>query len=445
MTKMHKMDKINWISKMNMTEALEVLNDLTKFGINLGLERIRALLEQFDNPQNHLQIIHIAGTNGKGSTAAVLSAVLKKAGYHVGVFTSPHLISYTERIAINGDPIAENEFALLLSEIVSECQKVKNVTGENPTEFEVLTAMAFIYFYRKKVDFVILEVGMGGDIDSTNIIKKPLLSIITNVTIDHTDYLGRSITEIAKKKSGIIKEDCPVITASEDPTVLEVLRTKAHEKNAVLYELYNEFSWELTEETIKGQSINVKSSRNDYGRIYIPLLGKHQLINTATGLLALEVLKLQGFAVGMKSIAEGLLEVEWPGRLEVLKKEPLIIVDGAHNPAGMEALSDWLKIQRPNYEKIILVIGMLADKDRVEAVKFIDGLIDKVIITRPPSARAGHWEDLSDCFIKANEDKTIEESPFAAFDLAVDNAGPKDMVIITGSLYLIGDARRYFV
>jgi len=433
------------MSDMKIAEALEVLKDLTKFGINLGLERIKALLEQFDNPQDHLQIIHIAGTNGKGSTGAVISAVLRKAGYLVGVYTSPHLISYTERIAIDGSAIDENEFALLLSELTSEFQKVKNLTGENPTEFEVLTAMAFIHFYRKKVDFVILEVGMGGDIDSTNIIKKPLLSIITNVSIDHTEYLGKRLEEIAQKKSGIIKQNTPVITASTNETVLTVLRKKAEDKNAVLYELYTEFSWDLKEETIRGQMFNAKSSRIDYGRLYIPLLGKHQMVNTVTGLLALEILTLLGVAVELKNIKEGLLEVKWPGRLEVVKKDPLVVIDGAHNPAGMEALSDWLRRQRPNYEKIILVIGMLADKDRHESVEYIDGLIDKVIITRPPSDRAGRWEELSNYFSHVNEDKAIVEAPFTAFELAMDSAGPKDMVIITGSLYLIGDAHSYFV
>lgn len=430
---------------MNMAEALKVLEELTKFGINLGLARIKALLKLFADPQEHLRIIHIAGTNGKGSTGAVLSAVLQKAGCRVGVFTSPHLISYTERIAINSNPIDEQDFADLLAEMRPEFQKVKTITGEDPTEFEVLTAMAFIYFYRKKVDVVILEVGMGGDIDSTNIITNPLLSIITNVSIDHTDYLGRSLAEIAQKKGGIIKEKGCAITASNDEDVLKVLRAKAREKNAVLSEVYKEFTWELHEETIEGQIFTIKSPRQDYGRLFLPLLGKHQLANTATGLLALEIIALQGFNIGLDQIKAGLAEVKWPGRLELVRKEPLVIIDGAHNPAGMEALSDWLRRQRPNYAGIILVIGMLADKDRSESVRCIDGLVDRVIITRPPSTRSGPWETLKDYFVLSQENLLSVESPFVALEMAVNTAGPRDLVLVTGSLYLIGEARRFLL
>lgn len=431
--------------KMNMSEALKELEDLTKFGINLGLARIKALLKMFDDPQENLRIVHIAGTNGKGSTGAVLSAVLQKAGCRVGIFTSPHLISYTERIAIDKNPIDEQDFTGLLAELKSKFRKVKAITGENPTEFEVLTAMAFLYFYRKKVDVVILEVGMGGDIDSTNIITNPLLSIITNVSIDHTDYLGKSLAEIAEKKSGIIKENGRAITASTDKDVLQVLQTKAQENNAVLFEVYKEFTWELHKETIEGQIFSVKSRRQDYGRLFLPLLGKHQLVNAATALLALEIIAHQGFNIGIDQIKAGLAEVKWPGRLEIVKKKPLVIIDGAHNPAGMEVLSFWLKKNRPNYASIILVIGMLADKDRSESVRCIDGLVDKVIITRPPSTRSGPWETLKDYFIQAKENLTLVESPAAAFDMAVKAAGPEDLVLVTGSLYLIGEARRIFL
>ncbi|MFZ5754622.1 MAG: bifunctional folylpolyglutamate synthase/dihydrofolate synthase, partial [Bacillota bacterium] len=233
---------------MEYARALETIANLTKFGINLGLSRITKLLALLGNPHEAVPVVHIGGTNGKGSTTAILAAVLKEAGYKVGAYTSPHLISYTERYMINGNPIAEEEFARLVSEVVPLSEQVYTSTGEYPTEFEVLTALAFLYFYREKVDILLLEVGMGGDIDSTNVVSSPLLSIITNVTLDHQDYLGPTPREIAIRKGGIIKKNRPVITAAQDEEVLNVLRSIAQEKRAPLWEVFKEVQWEKISE-----------------------------------------------------------------------------------------------------------------------------------------------------------------------------------------------------
>lgn len=426
---------------MKYEEALKVIGDLTKFGINLGLQRISNLLDQVNNPQDRLSFIHVGGTNGKGSTAAVISAVLREAGYRVGVYTSPHLCSYTERIMINGTNIPPEEFAGLLAEVMPCFKAVKEATGEHPTEFEVLTVLAFLYFFRQQVDLVVLEVGLGGDIDSTNVIRNPLLSVITNVSIEHTAYLGRTLEEIAHKKSGIIKKGCPVITASDDIHVLEVLRQEAEKKKAPLREVFREMTWEIIDETIEGQTFLLRSRRRDYGRLFLPLLGEHQIVNTATALLALEEFNNP---VSTEHIMKGLAAVKWPGRLEVLGKRPLVVVDGAHNPAGMEALSRWLRKQRPQFNKVILVVAMLADKDRRSAVQHLDGLADRVIVTSIPSPRAGSFWELQEYF-RHSVDKTVIADLPAALKAALADAGPKDLVLVTGSLYLIGEARRLLV
>lgn len=431
---------------MKMDDALQVLHDLTKFGINLGLERITCLLKHFDNPQDRLEVIHIGGTNGKGSTAAVLSSILKEAGYRVGLYTSPHLSSYTERIMIDGAPIPEGDFAQLLSEMVPIFQAVQKVTGENPTEFEVLTAMAFVYFFRQRTDLVLLEVGLGGDIDSTNVIKTPLVSIITNVSADHLAYLGPGLKEIAQRKSGIIKENCSVVTACKDELALEVIRQTSREKQARLYEVFREMRWEQKEETSEGQEFYLNSAKGDYGLLFCPLRGEHQLVNVATALLALEVINKSGWKTKPENIRDGLARVSWPGRLEVIKRKPLVIIDGAHNPAGMEALAGWLKTRRPNYEKITLVIGMLDDKDRFSAVSALDQMVDKIIITKPASPRAGNWQELGQYFSK-KEGRSLnyQMSPAAALEDALSEAQANEMILVTGSLYMLGEARKHLM
>lgn len=427
---------------MDYNEALRVLGQLARFGMNFGLDRIKCLMKYLGDPQEKLNIIHIGGTNGKGSTSAILSSILREAGLSTGVYTSPHLVSYTERMTINGDNILQEDFASLLEELVPIYEKVLVETGEHPTEFEVLTAMAFLYFYRKQVELVILEVGLGGHIDSTNVIKSPLLAIITNVTLDHTDYLGDTPREIAAKKAGIIKEQRPVITAGRDEAVLEVLKDRAKELGAPLYEVYREMSWEHVDEREEGQHFFLRSAKNDYGQVFLSLQGEHQMINAATAVLAAETLVSLNWRITKDQIIRGLAAVKWPGRLETVRQKPLVVIDGAHNPAGMEMLTRWLRNRRREFNRAILVIGMLADKDRAEAAALLIPLVNRVIVTRPPSSRAGDWQELGSYFLNDALEVTICEELASALDLAFSEAGVRDLVVITGSLYLIGDARR---
>ncbi len=430
---------------MDYDQALEVVEELTRFGINLGLTRITAMLDLLDNPQDKLQVVHIGGTNGKGSTAAMLAAVLREAGYRVGTYTSPHLVSYTERYVINGKKISPEDFADLVEELIAVFAEVKRKSGEAPTQFEVLTALAFLYFYRQKVDILLLEVGLGGDIDSTNVVKKPLLSVITNVSMEHEDYLGSTLEEIAAKKSGIIKKECPVVTASAEERVLGVLRERARKLKAPLYEVSREVSWRAIAETDRGQVFSASTQKCGYGELSLSLWGEHQIVNAATAILSLEILTEKGFWVSREQIRKGLVEVVWPGRLELISIDPVVIIDGAHNPAGMAMLAKWLKRRRKGVGKVILVIGMLADKDRSKAASSLDPLVDSVYITKPLSPRAGEWRELAGFFSgEKDKVKVVEELSFALKD-ACQEAESGDMVLVTGSLYLIGEARSFLL
>lgn len=431
---------------MEYKQALKVLRDLTKFGINLGLERIKSLLDHFDNPQEKLKIIHIGGTNGKGSTAAILTAILIEAGYKVGTYTSPHLQSYTERIKINNNSISSHEFSVLLQEIQPIFNKVVDEVGESPTEFEVLTALALIYFQRAGVNIVILEVGMGGDIDSTNVFRNPEVSVITNVSYDHEDYLGKTLEEIASKKSGIIKKARPIVTASTDDRVLSIIRKKADLLGSPLYEIGHSIKYTIEKTNMDGQQFNLQSSKREYQGLFLSLQGEHQLINCATAVQVIEILQDSGWRIKQEDILEGLNKVIWPGRLEVIKRKPLIIIDGAHNPAGMKELAKWLKQNKKQIRgRIVLIIGMLADKNRSMAVKYLDALVDEVIITKPPSVRAGGWYEVKEYFNAGDKEIHLLEDYAEAITKALAIAECEDMIIITGSIYLIGEVRSLFI
>lgn len=426
---------------MNYQEALIYLSGLSKFGMNLGLKRIKTLLNYVENPEENLAVVHIGGTNGKGSTTALLASILKEAGYRVGSFTSPHLYSYNERISLNGQPISAEDFTKLIEEVIPYVLKVKEEYGENPTEFEVLTMIAFLYFSRVKAQIAVIEVGLGGDLDSTNVIEKPLLAIITNVSVDHAEQLGSTPSLIAQSKAGIIKKDCPVITASNDVSVLKVLRKKSAELQAPFYEVSREVQGDFIGEIQKGQLFTAKTSLKDYGTISLPLLGKHQIINSYTALLAAELLQKKGWEITEESILKGLKGVKWPGRLEILKEHPTIIIDGAHNPAGIKALTQWLIEHKNKYGKVILLIGMLADKDREQAAFMLAPHVNKVIVTKPLSPRAEKWQELGEYFPDFCQ-VIYQENWLKALHKACEIANAEDLILVTGSLYLIGEILR---
>ncbi|KUK31365.1 MAG: Folylpolyglutamate synthase FolC [Thermoanaerobacterales bacterium 50_218] len=428
---------------VNYQEALTFLANLTKFGINLGLGRMEYLLDLLGNPHKHLRVIHIGGTNGKGSTAMITAQVLEEAGYRVGLFTSPHLHSYTERYLINRNPISEERFAELMTRLRPLLEKMVAEGREHPTEFEVCTALAFLYFFEEKVDFLVLEVGMGGAIDSTNVVPSPLVSVITNVTLDHMDYLGNTITEIARVKAGIIKKGGYVVTAERKSQALEVIENKCREENAFLVRVGSEITWEIKEARPSGNSFSLSTPWSSYPDLYIPLAGQFQVVNAATAVGVLEVLKnFYGFGITSQHIKKGLEKVSWPARHEILGRNPLVLVDVAHNHDGAKALRRSLE-EVYDYRSLILVLGMLGDKEREKVVRELAPLASTVIITRPNSPRAGDWEELAgEARAYAPRVKVIADIP-EAVDAAFQEAGREDLICITGSFYMVADARAY--
>jgi dihydrofolate synthase/folylpolyglutamate synthase len=429
---------------MDYQKALETMHNLTKFGFNLGLERIRRLLELSGNPEKNLKVIHIGGTNGKGSTSAMVAEVLQQAGFKVGIFTSPHLHSYTERIKINGMEISQHDFAALLAELVPKFTQMVGEGYEHPTEFEVNTAMALIYFERQKTELVVLEVGLGGAIDSTNIVD-PLVSVLTNVTLEHMEYLGDTVKEIARVKAGIIKKKRPVVTAVEQPDALWEIKNKCVLEDAPLYQVQKLTAISLKKTDLTSQVFDARIDGIDYLDIKLSLLGEHQLINAATALLTLKILAdYYGCQITPEQVRAGFAKVVWPARMELFGANPYILIDGAHNTAGIEKLVLALKSQF-QYQRLILVIGMLADKEREKAMDLIAPLAAQVIVTKPNSPRAGAWQELAAYVQKHCPEMEVIEDIQEAVETAVSIAKTDDLICITGSLYMVAAAREYLV
>lgn len=422
---------------------MEFIHSLCQFGINLGLDRIRSLLARLGNPERSLKIVHIGGTNGKGSTAAFLSAILRSAGYRTGMFISPHLEDYRERITIDGQMIGRSDFVSLLKEIKPHLQAVVASGIEHPTEFEVSTVLAILYFARLQPDIVLMEVGLGGEIDSTNVVN-PLIAVITSIGLDHMDYLGRTIAEIARVKAGIIKEGVPVVTSAEKAEALAVLTEKARECQAELIRVGQDVSWQQ-----RGpRSFDYQGRQWRIKGLKPALLGRHQFSNACAALAVCEVLRDRyGFGITKENVVQGLQSAEWPCRLEVFSAEPKIVLDGAHNADGMTALRDALESELRDTvlagKRLVLCLGMLADKEREKAAEILFPLADQVIITKPDSPRAGNWRSLQDVagrMIGPDKVRSIED-PEQAVREGLEMLAPGDMLLVTGSLYLLGEVR----
>lgn len=429
--------------KLDFAEAMEFLRDRTRFGCNLGLQRIEGLLRKLDNPhQKQVKYIHIGGTNGKGSTLAYLSKILQYAGYKVGTFISPHLHSYTERMQINGENISEEKVAELITDIKPLLEELEAEGSEPPTEFEVNTAMALLYFTREHVDYAILEVGLGGAIDSTNVIY-PEVSVITNVAMDHMDYLGKTIEEIAAVKAGIIKSGRPVITGSRDKRVLSVISEKAAAEQSEMLVLDRDFHWENRKAQPDIQSADF--IRNDLKLNFSTrMLGKHQLDNAALAIMAAKLLGVYNNEL----IAHAVHDTVWQGRLEIMSKAPLVVIDGAHNVAGMTALADAINEYWQDYE-IVAVIGMLADKERAEALATLLPKVSRAVVTKVPNMRAGNWEYLAEICgehgVPTECREFVDDACMTGLAAVNDIAAPRKMLLVTGSLYMIADARAFLM
>lgn len=419
---------------MNYAEAIAYLYGLQKFGIKLGLANIKNLLSSLGNPHKKFPAIHIAGTNGKGSTAALLSSVLTQAGFKTGLYTSPHLTSFTERIRINNRLISKKDVVRLTTLLKNKSPALVSITY-----FEVVTAMAFLYFEEQKVDFAILEVGMGGRLDATNVVS-PLLSIITTISKEHEFYLGPTLGKIAREKAGIIKRGRPVITGVTQPTLITLFKKRCKLLNSRLYRLGKDFNLTATE----SDTFDYHGMTFDLKGIRLGLRGSFQVANAGLALAAVDVLRSKAFHVDTKAILKGLRKLSWPGRLEVVNNAPLVILDGAHNPAAMKSLKNTL-CNDFDFNKFVLVLGIMEDKNIKKMIQEIVQAAHLIILTRPRMERAATTAVLSRVLEEFNgKNYHIIEDVRKATQFALSKAHRDDLVCITGSLFTIGEAQELF-
>jgi dihydrofolate synthase / folylpolyglutamate synthase len=421
---------------LSYPKAIEYLYGLQRHGIKLGLENSRGLMAALGDPHQTFRSVHIAGTNGKGSTAAILASILNAAGYRTGLYTSPHLIDFTERMRVNGVPIAPERAATLT-------ERTRSAAADIPvTFFEFTTAMAFLHFAESGVDFAVVEVGMGGRFDATNVLT-PLVSVITRIDYDHQAYLGGSLERIAREKAGIIKPGVPVVTSAMSPEILRVIETVSREQGAPLHRVGAEVR-------VKGaspQRFRYEGIRWDYSDLKCALLGRHQMENACCALAALELVDAGKNRIGEASVRRGLSTVRWEGRLEPMPRAAsgaAVILDGAHNPGGARALRAFLEDSvKARGGRLILVIGILADKDVGGILAELAPVADEVIVTRPRHERAATTESIKRHLGNFPVRATIRESVEEALRFAKSSAAAVDTICVTGSLYTIGEARSH--
>jgi dihydrofolate synthase/folylpolyglutamate synthase len=421
---------------MTYQQTIKYLYGLQKSGIKFGLSRISSLLKSFNNPQDILKTIHIAGTNGKGSTGAILSSILIRAGFKVGFYISPHLVSLTERIKINEREISEEKVVELTGLIRKRLND--GINDYKITFFEFVTALAILYFIEEKVDFAIMEVGMGGRLDATNIVK-PIISIITNISQEHEKFLGKTMAEIAREKAGIIKKESVLISAATQPEVLALFKKTCLNRKTDFYQVGKDFR----AENISGQSFNYSGKKGNLSGLKINLLGKHQITNATLALGAIEVLKDKGCQIDKEAIYQGLARVNWPGRLEIVKRSPLIILDGAHNPMAAEALKKSLS-EEFDYKRLFLILGIMEDKNFKAIISKLAPLAFKVIFTKPKCHRSTSPQLLYEHAGRFQKVSQTIESVEEAIKYSLASAQREDLICITGSLFTVGEAKEFF-
>lgn len=420
---------------MNYQEALQYIHSVEWRGSRLGLERTYELLDRLGNPQKDLRFVHVAGTNGKGSTAAMLASILEASGYRTGLYTSPYIHRFNERMQVNGQMIGDEE----LAELTEQLRPFASAMEDPPTEFELITALAMEFFKRRQCQVVVLEVGLGGALDSTNVIDTPELAVVTAIGLDHTRELGDTIPQIASAKAGIIKEGGDVVIYGQNPEAEAVLERTVQEKHGRLYRpAYG---------TLRPVSRSLKGQVFDYGayrNLQIPLLGTYQLNNAAVAIAAAEVLAGKGWAIAPETLAEGLARTRWRGRFELLSEEPVILADGSHNLQGIRATAGSLREYFPE-GGILFVVGVLADKDARSMMEAILPLAKEFITVTPPSPRAMEAGELAELLRSLGAGAvTAAASIPEGCGLALGKAGKTGIICALGSLYMVGGLTQAF-
>ncbi|SHJ06730.1 bifunctional folylpolyglutamate synthase/dihydrofolate synthase [Parasporobacterium paucivorans] len=419
---------------MNYEETLEYINSINWMGSKLGLERIQGLLLNLGNPQKQLKFIHIGGTNGKGSTAAMLSSVLIEAGYRTGLFTSPYVNFFNERMQIDNVPISNDELALIATDVRPHADTME----DPPTEFELNTAIAMEYFKRNQCDIVVLEVGMGGELDSTNVIDFPELAVITAIGLDHVNELGGTLDAIARTKAGIIKNHTDVLVYQQDEKIESIIKEYCESKDAKYHS--PDFS-----QVIPG-IFDIDSQTFSYkGEKYtIPLIGSYQVYNAAMVLEAVSILRSKNWKISEEAVGKGLKKTRWPGRFEVLKRNPIVIVDGSHNPQGIKATAESIRKYFQG-KRIIFLMGIMADKDVDAMLDEIVPLASEFFTVTPDNSRAMPAEKLASLLEKKGANATACISVAQGVDRAIEASGNDGVVCAIGSLYMVGDVRAYII
>ena len=416
---------------MNAQEAIAYIHSFFWKGSIPGLSRTQELLRRMGNPEKKLKFVHIAGTNGKGSTAAMTASILKKAGYRVGLYTSPYIYRFNERIQVNGEQIADEDVAAVTEYV----KQFAEAMDEKPTEFELVTAIGFEYFARQNCDIVVLEVGMGGALDSTNVIDTPEVAVITNIGLDHTDYLGDTVEKIAETKAGIFKSGGHAVVYRGTQGVEAVFERICAQRNVSLKKADFD-SLVLRSHSLEGQVFDCGSRKE----LFLPLLGDHQLHNASVVLSIADTLIEIGWNITEQNIRDGIRDVSWPGRFDIVGRDPLFIIDGGHNPQCIDALvvniRDYLKDR-----KIIALTGVLADKDYGEMYRPMMPYIQEFVCITPPNPRKLEATELAEHLRRVGATATPYESIADGVKLAIQKAGKDGVVLCFGSLYTIGDIK----
>jgi dihydrofolate synthase/folylpolyglutamate synthase len=419
---------------MTYEETISKIDTYHRFSREPGLACMTELLSRLGNPQSGLNCIHVAGTNGKGTTCTLVASVLMAAGYRTGLYLSPHVCDFRERIQLCGKMIPRAELVSAAGRVFAQADAMQ-AEGKQLTEFELITAVALLWFSEQHCDAVVLEVGLGGRFDATNVIEHPLVSAIASISLDHTEILGDTLGKIAGEKCGILKPGCPAVCSPGEPLeALEVIRRTARERGCPLTEA------SLSQVKVVRCDLSGTELQYNGQTLLLPFLGAHQVSNAALTLAILEILRGEGWTVSPEAFRQGFASACLPARLEVLSVEPPILLDGAHNPGGTAALADAIRRYLPG-RTITAVMGMMADKDTVSAAENLRGLFSRVIAVAPPSPRAMDAKSFADLWRRAGTDAEPAESTEKALQLAFSGLRPDKALVVCGSLYLAGEAR----
>lgn len=419
-------------NEMSFKEAMDYIDSLQAYGIVPGLENIRNLCEKLGNPQDDLKFIHIAGTNGKGSVLCFVSSVLKEAGYRTGRYISPTIFDYRERIQVNGRMIPKKDLCAGMTRVKEACEELVKEGEPQPTPFEVETALAFLYFKEKQCDIVVLETGMGGKLDATNIIKNTITAVFTSISLDHMKFLGNTLAEITEVKAGILKRGCKAVTAGQYPEVIEVLKEKCREMQAPLVMAVPEKAVKV-KSTLERQRFSYK----EYKDMVITLTGRYQIDNAVLSLEVIRTLGESGYPVTEKAVRKGLENAKWPGRFQLLHKKPVFIADGAHNRDGAARLADSIRFYFTN-KRIIYIMGVLRDKEQEEIIKETCPYADQILTVSTEGKRGLSAYELA-CEVKRfHKNVTALDSVEEAVELSYMLADKDSVIIAFGSLSYLG-------